>query len=46
MVTIVAALVAVFPPVPALLLSDLYLGNKQDAMGDSDLGGEKAQPSS
>lgn len=44
--TVVATVVAVLPPIVALLLPDLYLGDKQNAVDDTDLGGEKAQPSS
>lgn len=44
--TIAATVVAVLPPILALFLPDLYLGDKQNAVDDSDLGGEKARPSS
>ena len=44
--TIVATVVAIFPPIFALLLPDLYLGDGQNAVDETDLGGEKAQPSS
>lgn len=44
--TIVATIVAIFPPIFALFLPDLYLGDGQNAVDETDLGGEKAQPSS
>ena len=43
--TVVATAVAVFPPIFALFLPDLYLGDKQNAVDDTDLDGEKARPS-
>jgi len=41
--TIVATVVAIFPPIFALLLPDLYLGDGQNAVDETDLGGEKAR---
>lgn len=42
--TIAATVVAVFPPGFALLLPDLHLGDKQNAVDDTNLGGEKPHP--
>lgn len=44
--TIVATVVAAFPPIFALFLPDLYLGDKQNAVDNTDLSGETAQASS
>ena len=42
--TVVATAIAVFPPVFALFLPDLHLGDKQNAVDDTDPDGEKMRP--